>query len=189
MRTVLIVMSSLFALISPLVYAKAILAGDAKPHRTTRLILLLITALATASLFAQHDTVAVWLAGVSTLQSILIFVLSIRYGMGGWAKKDLLCLFIAFIGIVLWQTTKNPVVALYASIAADFTGMIPALIKTFHFPKTEMWTFYALDMVAAIFSLLAVKDFTIQESSYPLYIMIINLAMILLIVRPHQSAH
>lgn len=184
MQTLLIVFSTLLALISPLIYAQAILKGNAKPHRTTRFILLLITTLATVSLFAQHDTVAIWLAGVSTLQSILIFVLSIKRGMGGWEKRDLLCLCIATLGIVLWQTTKNPVIALYASILADFMGMIPALIKTFHFPKTEVWTFYALDTAAAFLNLLAVKNFTLQAVSYPAYIMVINFAMILLIIRP-----
>lgn len=189
LKTLFIFISSLIALASPIVYAKAIFRGEAKPHRTTRLILLLITSLATASLFAQHNTVAIWLAGVSTLQSILIFILSIKHGMGGWEKKDLLCLFIAVVGIVLWQTTKNPVIALYASIAADFTGMIPALIKTFHLPKTEVWTFYALDTVAAIFSLMAVKNFTIQEFSYPVYILLINFVMVLLIVRPQTNVN
>lgn len=187
MKVIFIFISSLIALISPIVYAKAIFKGEAKPHRTTRLILLLITSLATASLFAQHDTVAIWLAGVSTLQSILIFVLSIKYGMGGWEKRDLVCLLIAFLGIVLWQTTKNPVIALYASIAADFTGMIPALIKTYQFPKTEIWTFYALDTVAAVFSMIAVKNFTPQELSYPAYILIINFIMVLFITRPHHQ--
>lgn len=89
MKSFFIVISSLLALISPLVYAKAIVKGEAKPHRTTRLILLVITLLATISLFAQNDTVAIWLAGVSALQSIIIFILSIKYGMGGWGKKIL----------------------------------------------------------------------------------------------------
>lgn len=103
-------------------------------------------------------------------------------------KKDIICLFIAIAGIVLWQTTKNPVLALYASIAADFTGMIPALIKTYHFPKTEVWTFYLLDVFASLFSLLAVKEYTLQQFSYPVYIMAINLAMVLLIIRPQSKS-
>lgn len=184
--TTFIVISSLLALISPLIYAKAILKGEAKPHRTTRLVLLVITSLATASLFAQGDTVAIWLAGVSTIQSIIVFALSIKYGMGGWDKSDLLCLGIALLGIVLWQTTKNPVLALYASIAADFTGMVPALIKTYRFPKTEVWSFFALDTVAAIFSILAVQTRNVQGLSYPIYILLINFAMVLLIVRPQS---
>src|SRR5260221_8402391 len=155
MKPIFIIISSLLALISPIIYVRAILKGEAKPHRTTRLTILITTVLATASLFVQHDTVAIWLAGVSAFQAIVIFTLSIKYGMGGWAKSDLLCLGIALAGIILWQTTKNPVIALYASIAADFTGMVPTLLKTYHFPKTEIWTFFAIDTLAAAFNLFA----------------------------------
>lgn len=103
MSTIFIVISSLLALISPIIYSRAILRGEAKPHRTTRLVLLLITALTTASLFAQGNRVAIWLAGVSTLQSILIFFLSIKHGMGGWSRADILCLIVALTGIILWK--------------------------------------------------------------------------------------
>jgi len=184
MPSVFIIISSLLALISPIVYSIAIFKGEAKPHRTTRLVLLLITSLTTASLFAQKNQVAIYLAGVSTIQSIMIFTLSLKRGMGGWSKTDMLCLFIALIGIALWRITENPVVALYCAIGADFAGMIPALIKTSKFPKTEVWTFYLLDVFAALFSLLALKKWTLEEYSYPIYIMFINLAMVILIVRP-----
>ncbi|PIZ42775.1 hypothetical protein COY34_02230 [candidate division WWE3 bacterium CG_4_10_14_0_2_um_filter_42_8] len=184
MPSVFIVISSLLALISPIVYSIAIFKGEAKPHRTTRLVLLLITSLTTASLFAQKNQVAIYLAGVSTIQSIMIFTLSLKRGMGGWSKTDMLCLFIALIGIALWRITENPVVALYCAIGADFTGMVPALAKTYKFPKTEVWTFYLLDVFAALFSLLALKKWTLEEYSYPIYIMFINLAMVILIVRP-----
>lgn len=103
--------------------------------------------------------------------------------MGGWSKIDKLCLVIALSGIVLWQTTKDPSLALYASILADFVGMVPALIKTFRFPETEIWTFYALDVLAGFFSLLAVKSFTLQQFSYPLYIILINMLMVVLSLR------
>ncbi len=183
MSNVFIVISSLLALISPIIYSKAILKGEAKPHRTTRFVLLLITSLATVALFAQGNRVAIWLAGVSTLQSIIIFFLSIKHGMGGWSKTDILCLVVALLGIVLWQITKNPVIALYFAIGADFTGMVPALIKTYHHPETEVWTFYTLDIFAALFSILALSKWTVAEYSYPIYIMLINVVMTVLIVR------
>ncbi|HSX19395.1 MAG TPA: hypothetical protein VLE91_04695, partial [Candidatus Saccharimonadales bacterium] len=166
------------------IYSRAILKGEAKPHRTTRFVLLLDTCLSTAALFAQHDTVAIWLSGVSALQAVFIFALCIKHGMGGWAKIDLLCLAIALAGIVLWQTTDNPSLALYASIFSDFVGMMPALIKTYYHPETEIVSFFAIDVVAAIFSTLALKSWNIQQSAYPIYIMIINALMVILIIRP-----
>ncbi len=187
MQKIFIIISSILALISPIIYSSAILKGDAKPHRTTRLVLLIITSLTTASLFAQRNQVAIWLAGVSTLQSIIIFILSLKYGMGGWTKSDIICLLLALLGIVFWQLTKNPIIALYFAIIADFTGMVPALIKTYRFPKTEIWAFYLLDVFAAGFNLMALKKWTLEEYSYPVYIMLINLVMVIFIVRPIRS--
>lgn len=180
--SIFILVSTVLALISPIVYSIAILKGEAKPHRTTRFVLLLITSLTTASLFAQGNNVAIYLAGVSTFQSIIVFILSIKHGMGGWSKPDIICLIFALIGIVIWQITKNPVIALYFAISADFIGMIPAIVKTYHFPETEVWSFFALDVFAAIFNLLALKKWTIEEFSYPIYIMLINLVMVFLIL-------
>lgn len=185
--TILLVISTLLAFISPIVYSYAILKGKAKPHRTTRVVLLLITALATASLFAQGDRVAIWLAGVSTFQSLIIFILSIKHGMGGWSKTDILCLLIAGVGILLWKTTDEPVLALYFSLLADFTGMVPALIKTYKYPQTEVWSFYLLDVFAAIFNIAAIQKGAINEYLYPIYIMLINLVMVVLIIRPKQN--
>lgn len=107
--------------------------------------------------------------------------------MGGWAKSDIVCLLAALLGIGMWKITQNPVLALYFAIGADFIGMIPALIKTYHFPKTEVWTFYLLDVFAASFSLLALRQWTVEEYSYPVYIILINFIMVLLIVRPQKT--
>lgn len=184
MRTIFIAISVILPLISSVIYAKAILKNKAKPHRTTRFVIFLISTLAAISLFAQHDMVAIWLAGVSALQGFIFLILSVKFGMGGWSKTDLICLAIALSGIFLWQTTKEPILALYASIAADCIGMIPALIKTYRLPKTEIWTFYLLDVIAAFFNLLAISVWTIQAYSYPLYLVFINLIMVVLVIRP-----
>ena len=183
-KTILIICSSMFALFSPIFYTLSILRGESKPHRTTRFVVLTITFLSFAALLAQHNTVAIFLAGVSCVQSILIFSLCIKYGMGGWAKTDIICLIIAGIGILVWKLTNNPMMGLLASILADFVGYIPALIKTYKFPETETWIFYILDVFAATFTILAIRNFTYQETSYPIYILAINLLMVVFILRP-----
>lgn len=189
MQSVFIIISSAFALISPVVYIRSILKGESKPHRTTRFVLLLITCLSTAALIAAHDRVAVWLAAVSALQSIMIFGLSLKHGMGGWKKLDITCLLIAVVGIVLWQTTKNPVFALYFAIFADFVGMVPALVKTYRLPETESWLFYCLDVFAAICTLFALEVWRAQDFAYPMYIMIINAIMTSLILFRRKLRH
>ena len=173
------------ALITYLIYGWSIVVGKTRPHRTTRFVLLLITSLGVASLFAGQDRVAIWLIGVCAVGALVIFLLSLKYGMGGWAKIDIACLIIAIIGIVVWQVTDSPVLGLYASVLADFVGMFPALIKTYRLPHTEYYLSYIFDISAALFTLLAIQKWEVQGFAYPLYIFIINSIMLILIIRPN----
>jgi hypothetical protein len=179
--------SVFLGLISSFVYFVAILKKEAKPHRTTRFVFLIISLLTTFALLAQSNRVALWLSAVSTFQSVVIFILSLKFGMGGLAKSDIICFFIAISGIISWQLTKNPILALYFALAADFTGFIPTLIKTYHLPKTEVWLFYSLDVIAALFNLLATRQFIFNQFLYPLYIILVNLLMVILIIAPRKN--
>lgn len=187
MQQILILSSSVLVFVTYIVYAWSIVTKRTKPHRTTRLVLFLVTALGAASLFAQHDSVAIWLIGTCSLASAFVFLLSIKYGIGGWSKVDLVCLIIALIGIIVWRVTNNPLLALYASIMADFAGMIPTLIKTYRLPKSEYWFSYVSLIIAISLTLLAVKDWEAQCFAYPLYLFIINIIMLSLILRPRFS--
>ncbi|RJR15833.1 hypothetical protein C4579_01280 [Candidatus Microgenomates bacterium] len=169
------------------IYIYSILKGWAKPHRTTRFVLLIITSLATFSLIAQHNQVAVWLAGIAAIMSAMVFVLTLKYGMGGWAKIDLACLIIALFGIIIWQITNNPATALFAAILADFTGVVPTIIKIYHHPQTEVWTFFTLGGLGSLFNLLAVTNWTIEEIAYPLYLVLISTILVILMFRKKIS--
>jgi hypothetical protein len=186
MNEFLPILSAILALISPLVYGVAIVQGRAKPHRTTRFVLLLIGVLTALSLFAHGDQVGIYLAVASAIQSITIFGLSLKYGVGGGNKIDIICLLIAVLGIVLWQLTNNPLVGLYFAIAADFTGMVPAILKTYRWPESEVASFFALDAVAALLILLALSHWAVADFAYPLYILVINGVMVSLILRPKK---
>ena len=173
--------AAVLALIAPVVYIRAILRGEAKPHRTTRFVLMVITFLTVTALFAHGDRVSLWLAAASAIQAIVIFGMSIKYGMGGGDKVDILCLVIAMLGVVLWQITNEPILALYFGIAADFVGGIPLFIKTWRDPDTEVWSYYAFDVVGSFLILLAITTRSVETMAYPFYIFAINLFVIFLI--------
>ncbi len=183
MKTLFLIISIILPLYSPYLYIKSILRGGTKPHRTTRVVILVISLLTTASLIARHDRVALWLSLVSTLQAIAISALTFKYGIGGGSKIDLLCLLLSGIGILWWQTTNNPAYGLYFAVVADFIGMVPTLIKTYRFPETENWAFYGIDAVAAAGNILALNSWEIASFAYPLYLLVINAAVAMLALR------
>jgi len=163
-----------------MVYIHSIFQGKTRPHRTTRFVLMVITILSVWSL-STDKSAAFWLALASAIQCAAVFVLSIKRGMGGWARLDIICLVIALVGISIWQSTGYPVIGLYASILADFIGYIPAFVKTYMLPDTEDWRFFAIDTVASVFTFMALETFTPYSLGYPVYIFLANVGMVILI--------
>ncbi len=181
MTETLIAISTILVLISPAVYIHSIFRGKTRPHRTTRFVLLLITAISAWSLFGSNGA-AFWLALASAVQAAVVFLVSLKRGMGGWAKLDISCLSIALLGIAVWQTTGEPMVGLYASILADFVGYVPAFVKTYRMPHTEDWRFFSIDTVAAVLSLAATTQLSAFALGYPVYIFLANFGMVALIL-------
>ncbi len=191
MHAILIAISVLIVIYANIVYSIAILKGEARPHRTTRFVVLLIELLTVSTLYAQGNTTAIYLSGIYTICSLVLFGLSIKYGMGGWEKSDLICLGIAVLGIVMWKLTNNPFLGLCFSILADFAGCVPALIKTYKHPETEVWTFYGIGLLAIVINMMAIEHWTISEVIYPVYVAIINILMMYFILghTPKKSSH
>ncbi len=182
MRNVLIVISTVLVLLSPIVYIRSILGGETKPHRTTRFVIWAITLLSTWSLIDSNFSAAFWLSAASMIQTSVVLALSFKHGYGGWAKLDIICLIIAAVGVIIWQVSGKPLLGLYASIIADVVGNIPALVKTYRLPYSENWQFFALDTLSGTLSFMALTSYSIYTASYPAYIVVINGAMAVLIL-------
>ncbi len=182
-KTVFLLLSTILPLCSPYVYVKSILRGISKPHRTTRLVYLIIGLLTTTSLLASGNMTALYISAASLIQSIILYGLSFRYGIGGWEMSSIVCLICALTGIAVWQITNNPLIGLYSGILADLFGSIPTIIKTINVPHSEEPKFYAFDALAGLFNILAIPSYTFQSVSYPLYLVSINMTIALLAVR------
>lgn len=182
MPNIFLILSSVIGLLSPIIGIRSILKGEFKPQRTTRLILLILTSIFVASLYAQGDKSSIYLALLQWCGSIAIFVLSLKYGVGGKDKIDYVVLGLAVLAIVIWKITDNPTLALYMSILADFIGILPTLIKSYKSPESEDPKFYFSDVLAGFFSVLALKTFAFSELAFPAYIFFINLLCVALIL-------
>ncbi len=152
----------------------------------TRLLLVVITAVMTGSLWAAHDTSGIWLALLSFVQAIVIWLLSLKRGMGGRDRLDMVCLLLCFIGIGLWQWSNQPLIGLIASIAADIMAALPSLRKTVRLPHTELALFYALDVIAAL-AIMFAGPLTPMTMLFPAYIASINATYVLVIRWPRAA--
>ena len=182
MQAILLIVSTIFALIAPISYIISIIRGTSKPHRMTRFILFFVLTLSFVSILAAHgNTGAKLFAGITFAQGIVIFLLSLWRGMGGSSKFDFVCLFIAAFGILGWKITGNPLLGIWFSILADFSAYLPAFIKTWRHPHTESPWFYITSAIAALLGLIAYKLDT--SSIFQMYIALCSFTMVGLIYR------
>jgi hypothetical protein len=99
-------------------------------------------------------------------------------------RLDVCCLSLAIVGIALWVSTKDPLLALLMSIVADISATMPTLVKSYFTPHTESAAAYSLSVISMIVTLLTVRQWNVMSSAFPVYILTINLTLVTLIVLP-----
>lgn len=180
MQTFLLILSSFFLIISPVAYAVSIARGRSRPHRLTRLALMVALLLTFASAIAAD---ANWgtlvLTGIMAAHGVVIFAMSLWRGMGGTSIFDWFCFGLAIAGLIGWQISGNALVGMWFAIFADIMAFIPAYVKTWKHPHTEGHWFYTLAIIGAFLSLVAYP--LAATSAFQIYIIISCLAMILCI--------
>lgn len=181
-QQLLLILSSIFVVIGPITYGFSIVKGKTRPHRMTRFILAFVLTLNFLGiLIAQGNVGAQVFAGITAIQALAIFFLSLWRGMGGSTKFDYICLSIAFIGVIGWKITGNPITAVWFSVLADLAAYLPAMVKTWKHPQTESPWYYALSGLAAFLGLIAYK--LDASSIFQIYIVACCIIMIGLIYR------
>lgn len=174
MTQVLIILGTLLPVVSTVVYIASIARGVSKPQRMTRLLLMVISGLALVALVAGNSSVGgIWLAAASFVQAVIVWALSLKYGVGGKDRLDAVCFVLCAVGLVGWILTGESLVGLLTAIVTDLIAVLPSLFKTIRMPHTESWLFYALDTVASVFIMVA-TPFVLRDQLYPAYLLAIN---------------
>ncbi len=139
-------------------YYVSILRGNTRPQRASYGIWLSVEAIGISSYIASGATTTKWMPLISTFNSLVIFILAFKYGMGGFNKLDIVCLILAAIAIALWILTDNPALAVYMSELAAVIGYIPTIKKSYLYPKTESTLSWCMYVVAAALNLFALTS-------------------------------
>ena len=145
-----------FAVIQVIPYIVSIFRGHTKPERMTYFIWFFVDALSVSSYIAIGARTTIWTGLVYVFTGLAIFLLSLKYGMGGFSKLDIFCLFLSLIGVLTWVTTSSALLALCFSLLASKIGYLPTIKKAYFFPETEntlSWTMCAATSILNIFAL------------------------------------
>lgn len=156
--------------------------GKIKPNKVTFFLLPLGPLIA----FVAENKQGVGMQSLLTFwvgfSPMLIFIASFFNKKAVWklGKFDFLCGALSLIGLFLWYITKVGNVAIAFGILADGFALLPTIVKTYNFPKTENGWMWLAGSIGAIFTILTIKDWTFATSAFPVYILLSDLIIFFL---------
>ncbi|HUB93580.1 MAG TPA: hypothetical protein VMB52_03700 [Verrucomicrobiae bacterium] len=167
-------LSGILPIIGVIPYDRDIFKRKTKPHRGSFLIWSILGCIAFSTQIAKGATWSLFLPGADTIATLSIFILSIRYGIGGLNKHDVGGLLLAALGLALWYYTKQPLVALLIVIAIDAIGTVLTLVKTWKDPHSETFSSWLLAAFGGLCAAMAVGKLSFALLVYPIYIFVAN---------------
>ena len=172
-----VIVAILLRLLAGADYLLATIRGTVKPNPVTWLFWGLSPMIAFAAQAQYGLQPSSWVTFALGMGPLLIFAITItknkrqRWKVGPF---DILCGVCAFIGIILWQATSDPVLALTFGILADIIGGIPTVYKAYVKPQTEKALPYVLSMTSMVVTMLTVHDWSYINVGFTVYIFCIN---------------
>ncbi len=159
-------------------YMRDIFLRKTTPERASWFIWTVLGFIAFFSQWAKGATDSLWLTAGQTVAVLVIFTLSIKYGVGGLTKRDIRALIAVGFGLVLWYITKEPAYALFLVILIDCIGTLLTLLKSYKDPDSETMSTWIMSGTSGLFGMLAVGSWNFVLLAYPLYIFIANYSVV-----------
>jgi len=174
-HTILGIVAGLLAIFAIVPYIKDIFHGSSKPNTISFAIwelLLLISFLAQLSSGASWSILM--LGGDLIGTGIILFLCLRGFGYRKYGWTEWVCLTLAILAIILWQTTKEPLLAIIFAVIADLMASVPTVVKTYKDPVSEAPTMWFIIAFAAILSLISTEIRDGVNMLFPSYLLFIN---------------
>ena len=167
---VLGIASGIIQIFSVVPYVQSMLRGHTRPNAVSNFLWAFMGVIAISAQISAGASWSLLFLMAVTFNTGLITFLALRgYGYKKYTKLDWFCLVLAVAAILLWQITKEPVVALVLSVCADLLAAIPTIIKSYRDPQSELAFGWFLVTIAATLGILSSTIWDVANLIIPTY--------------------
>lgn len=182
MRNFLAVLAGVVAIISVVPYLVDIVKLRTKPNIVSWLTWTMLTAIATAATFAAGESRTAMLMLASTVCTVLVVILGLKYGIAKFTPFDAFCQLGALAALLLWLQLDSPTIAIVTVVVIDFIGTLPTLRHSWKQPAEETWQTFCIGALAAALTIISLESYSIDSLLYPLYLVVANGAIAAVVV-------
>lgn len=179
-------LAGLLMFLSYLFYITSTLRGQTKPNRATWIMLAVISLVIALS---YHDVGAentLWVAVGASAGTLLVAILSIWFGSGGWEPFDRICIAIAIFTLSLYFFLDDyPLFVLFITLIMDGAAMAPTILHSMKQPLEEDKMAWTLTVLADFLAIIVIETWTFEIALYPIYMLLINGIVVYFLYRKH----
>jgi hypothetical protein len=147
-------LSTALAIYCTFPYVLAILKGKTKPHQFSWLIFSIMNGIVLFSQYFAGGRESVLISLIFFLGSIVVFLLSLKYGLHDSSRWDRVLFVFALCTIVIWLITKSNDVAIWLTLIIDLAATSMTILKIKNQPDSEDPIPWIIASVAYVFTIL-----------------------------------
>lgn len=178
-------MAGVVNFIATILYVLSIWRGYTKPSRVTWAIWTALSLLTAGGMYQSETLNGQMFAVVGG--DVIITTCAFLWGSGGWTAVDRWSLAGAAAGLAFWAVTKDPFYAILISLAVNFIGGAPTIVKTWQYPEQESGVAWMVVTLASFLQFLAVTDWRFAAVAQPVAYLGFQVPLLLLIyIKPRR---
>jgi len=166
--------SAAIGLISYFPYFRDIFLNKTKPHIFSWFVWGLISSIAFFAQISEGAGPGAWVVGAGALTCFLVSAIAFFKGDAQIAKSDWIPFLGAVTGLILWQLTSSPLLAVIFVTIADALAFIPSFKKAYNKPSEETLITWLVSCFKFILALFATESYSATTVLYPLSLIVSN---------------
>jgi hypothetical protein len=183
LKETIAIIAAVLAIAGNVPYVVDVLKGRVQPHAYTWFVWTIVSVIVFFGQLAKGAGVGAIPTAASEIFTLIIFLLSLKYGFKGIKKIDTLFLILALSGIIPWILTKDPTISVIIAVGIDVVAFIPTLRKTWLEPRTETPVLYAMNVARHILALFSMEAYNIATTLHSIAMITTNSIMTVFILK------
>lgn len=165
------------AVVGNVPYVVDVFKKKVQPHAYTWFVWSLVSAIIFFGQLAKGAGIGALPTFASEIFTLVIFLLSLRYGFKKITLVDTFFLFLALIGIGLWILTKDPTISVIIAVCIDLVAFVPTILKTWTYPRTETPLLYFMNVTRHALALFSLQAYNIATTLHSIAMITTNSIM------------
>lgn len=173
-KIVLGVVATILGFVGYVPYFRDIFRGTTRPHVFSWFVWGLLTGIAFFAQITKGGGAGAWVTGSSAVICTCIAALAFFYGKRQITKSDWFSFAGALLGLLFWQLTNDPLLAVIFVTVTDALAFAPTFRKAYYKPDEETASTFMLSSIKFLIALAAFESFNLTTALYPISLVLAN---------------